>query len=321
MQGFGLGPTLAIYQRANRSVWVQELNLTPAQRFSLARFLEWNGRPENRFYRYDYYRDNCSTRVRDAIDKVINGRLRAATDTIRTPYSYRYHTARLTASDPLLYTGIMVGLGEPADRPLTAWEEMFLPLELRKWAARATVIDSSGHEAPLVLRERTLFSASEPAPRSTPPQWVPVYLALGLALGGSLALLGGRAPVSRRARRGFAIVAATWALVAGLAGGMLAFLWAFTDHAIAYRNENLLQANLLLLPLVGLVPAAARGVESARKPAAVLAGLAAGTSVAGLVLKLFPAFSQHNLEIVVLTLPANLGLAIGVSALARAVKA
>jgi hypothetical protein len=62
-------------------------------------------------------------------------------------------------------------------------------------------------------------------------------------------------------------------------------------------------------------------VESARKPAAVLAGLAAGTSVAGLVLKLFPAFSQHNLEIVVLTLPANLGLAIGVSALARAVKA
>jgi hypothetical protein len=116
-------------------------------------------------------------------------------------------------------------------------------------------------------------------------------------------------------------VAATWALVAGLAGGMLAFLWAFTDHAIAYRNENLLQANLLLLPLVGLVPAAARGVESARKPAAVLAGLAAGTSVAGLVLKLFPAFSQHNLEIVVLILPANLGLAIGVSALARAVKA
>jgi hypothetical protein len=102
MQGFGLAPTLDIYVRANRSVWVQELNLTPAQRLSLARFLEWNERPENRFYRYDYYRDNCSTRVRDAIDKAINGRLRAATDTIQTPYSYRWHTARLrpTARSP-----------------------------------------------------------------------------------------------------------------------------------------------------------------------------------------------------------------------------
>jgi hypothetical protein len=321
MQGFGLASTLDIYVRANRSVWVQELNLTAAQRLSLARFLEWNERPENRFYRYDYYRDNCSTRVRDAIDRVINGRLRATTDTIRTPYSYRYHTARLTAPDPLLYTGIMVGLGEPADRPLTAWEEMFLPLELRKWVGHATVIDSSGHEAPLVLSERTLFTASEPAPRSAPPRWVPAYLALGLVLGGSLAFMGRRAVVSRRASRGFAIVAATWALVAGLAGGMLAFLWAFTDHAIAYRNENLLQASLFLLPLVGLAPAAARGTELARRPAAVLATLAAGTSVAGLVLKLVPAFTQHNLEIVALALPVNVGLAMGLGALARGVKA
>jgi hypothetical protein len=321
MQGFGLAQTLDIYVRANRSVWVQELNLTPAQRLSLARFLEWNERPENRFYRYDYYRDNCSTRVRDAIDKVLNGRLKATTDTIRTPYSYRYHTARLTAPDPLLYTGIMVGLGEPADRPITAWDEMFLPLELRKWVGQATVIDSSGHEAPLVLSERTLFAGTEPAPRSTLPRWLPAYLALGLVLGGWLAFTGRRAAVSRRPGRGFAVVAATWALVAGVAGGMLAFLWAFTDHAIAYRNENLLQASLLLLPLVGLAPAAARGAESARRPAAVLAALAAGTSVAGLLLKLVPAFTQHNLEIVALTLPANVGLAIGLSALARAIKA
>ena len=321
MQGFDLASTLRIYVRDNRSVWVQELNLTPAERLALTRFLEWNERPENRFYRYDYYRDNCSTRVRDAIDRVVQGRLRAATDTVHTPFTYRSHTARLTAPDPLLYTGIMVGLGEAADRPLTAWEEMFLPLELRKWVRRATVVDESGREAPLVRSERTLFAASEPPPRAAPPHWWPGYLALGLALGGSLGWLGRRAPASARASRGFAAMAAVWALLAGLAGGMLAFLWAFTDHAIAYRNENLLQVSLFLLPLVVLAPAAARGAVWARRPAWVLAALAAAASAVGLVLKLVPMFSQHNLEIVALTLPANLGLAVGLGALAGRVRA
>ena len=63
-------PSTATLQR---SVWQQELNLTPAQRLALRDFLEWNARKENRFYRYDYYRDNCSTRVRDAIDRVLGG--------------------------------------------------------------------------------------------------------------------------------------------------------------------------------------------------------------------------------------------------------
>ena len=41
---------------SQRSVWQQELNLTPAQRLAMRDFLEWNARKENRFYRYDYYR-------------------------------------------------------------------------------------------------------------------------------------------------------------------------------------------------------------------------------------------------------------------------
>ena len=104
------------------------------------------------------------------------------------------------------------------------------------------------------------------------------------------------------------------------AGGLLAFLWAFTDHAVAYRNENLFQANLLLLPLVILVPAAARTTAWARRPALALAVLAAAASVAGLALKVLPAFGQHNGEILALAVPANLGLALGVGAMLRGVK-
>jgi hypothetical protein len=320
MQGFDLGLTLQIYRQANRSVWVQELNLTPAERAALRDFLEWNERPENRFYHYDYYRDNCSTRVRDALDRVLGGRIRAATDTIETGHTYRFHTSRLIASDLPLYTGLLLALGQPADHRLTAWEEMFLPLELRQWVRHVAVVDDSGRVVPLVKSERMLFASTLPAPPSAPPARVPGYLAVGLGLGFGLWWLGRRARASSRARRVFAWLGGGWALVVGVAGGLLAGLWAFTDHAVAYRNENLFQANLLLLPLAVLVPAAARGAAWARRPTVALAVLVAAGSLAGLALKALPAFCQHNGEILALAVPANLGLALGVAALARGVK-
>src|SRR6185437_12821667 len=56
------------YIAANRSLWVQRLHLSPTQRNTLHDFVAWNAREENKYYRYDYYRDNCSTRVRDVFD-------------------------------------------------------------------------------------------------------------------------------------------------------------------------------------------------------------------------------------------------------------
>jgi len=320
MQGFELEPTLQLYVRANRSVWVQELNLTPAERTALRDFLTWNERPENRFYHYDYYRDNCSTRVRDALDRVLAGRIRVETHTITTGHSYRFHTSRLIASDLPLYTGLLLALGQPADHQLTAWEEMFLPLELRQWVRHVTVVGDSGRVMPLVKSERTLFAATTPAPLPTPPARVSGYLAAGLGLGLGLWGLGRRGTTSARARRGFAWLVGGWALVVGLAGGLLACLWALTDHTAAYRNENLFQANLLLLPLAVLVPAAMRGAGWARRPAAALAALVAAASLAGLALKVLPAFGQHNAAILALAVPANLGLALGVAAVARGVR-
>ncbi|MEO7962437.1 MAG: DUF4105 domain-containing protein, partial [Gemmatimonadaceae bacterium] len=73
MAPFDAPLTVLVYERMNRSVTVQELRLSNAQKASLRDFIEWNARDENKFYRYDYYRDNCSTRVRDALDKVLGG--------------------------------------------------------------------------------------------------------------------------------------------------------------------------------------------------------------------------------------------------------
>src|SRR5690606_31665962 len=60
MEGFDTERDLARYVRRKRSVWQQELDLTPAERVAMRDALAWNAREENRYYKYDYYLDNCS---------------------------------------------------------------------------------------------------------------------------------------------------------------------------------------------------------------------------------------------------------------------
>src|SRR6266567_1075288 len=130
MAGDGLDETLASYRYLNRSVAAQELNLTPAERLQVKNFIDWNARPENRDYRYDYFQDNCSTRVRDVLDRVLGGAIARAAKTRASGTSYRGETLRLMQGDRPLVVGVEIGLGRPADRPITVWEDMFLPRRL-----------------------------------------------------------------------------------------------------------------------------------------------------------------------------------------------
>src|SRR5690606_12461186 len=159
-----IGQTLAQYEYLNRTVVAQELDLSGAQKAELAAFLEWNYRPENREYLYDYFRDNCSTRIRDAIDRVLGGTLRAATESVPTETSFRWHSRRLIAGTPVVYTGLHAGLGPRADRPISAWEEMFLPEKLQEAVGSLEVVASTGSRGPLVRSERVLYEAVDRAP-------------------------------------------------------------------------------------------------------------------------------------------------------------
>jgi len=311
MAGFPADQYLEEYQRNNRSVWVQELDLPPRARLQLQEFLTWNALPENRFYHYDYYRDNCSTRVRDAIDRVVNGAVRRATAAVPEPASYRFHTQRLTANDPLIYTGLLLALGEGVDRPLTAWEEMFLPLKLREHLRRVTIPGPDGRPVPLVKSERTIFSSTGPAPADTPPNWLPAYLLLGSTVG---ALAWGLSRGARRnvvARAGFLFVVAGWAVLVGLAGMILAGLWGLTDHVMAYRNENLLQMSPLALFILLFLFGAVRGSPGRGQAAFAVAVTVAALSALGLAAKLLPGFYQVNGQVIALALPAHIGVALG----------
>ena len=311
MGGLDGASSMADYAAHNRSIWVQELNLTPAQRADLRDFLVWNARPENRNYRYDYYLDNCSTRVRDALDRVLGGRIRAATDTVPAGTTFRFHTARLTTNDPLMFTGLMLGLGEPVDRPISRYEEMFLPLAFREHIRSIRVPGPDGTEVPLVRSEETVYLSTTPASPVAPPFWLPAYLLIGAAMGGLFWYCGTRLSRSAGARAGFAVAGGLWSLLAGLSGVILAGLWLFTDHSAAYRNENLFQFSPLALPLVVLLPLAAYGRGRARRIARTLAALLVALGIAGILFKLVPGTRQVNGMLIALALPAHLGLWLG----------
>ena len=169
MEPIDFGAMVRYYREHDRSVLAQELNLSPPQRLKLQQFVQVNALPQNKFYRYDYYRDNCSTRLRDALDHALSGQLQTATVSRMTSGTYRWHTQRLMTGDIPLYTGVTLALGHPADKPLSMWQEMFLPKELHDWVATRTIRDSSGATRPLVKRERVLFQARRAPEPSSPP--------------------------------------------------------------------------------------------------------------------------------------------------------
>jgi len=309
MGGYDGPLTLEGYAGAGRSIWEQELNLTPGQAIDLLRFVAWNERPANRYYNYDYYQDNCTTRVRDAIDKSVGGAIGRATKGVKTGTTYRDHTRRTLASVIPLYTALQTVLGPRVDHKLDQWDESFLPFQLQRHVRSVTVFDAAGNAVPLVKSEVELTSGKFAMPATKVPLYWPFYAIAGVTIG---ALLIGAARWAKRAKVGrlamFALVVG-WSLLAGIGGAIMLFGWVATDHVAAYRNENLLQTNplLLLVPLLtfmGLV-----GTKWARRAAAKVAVVIAALSVVGLMLKVLPLFRQVNGDIIALALPINVGLA------------
>lgn len=315
MAGRYLEDALATYRAQGRPVWAQELALTPDQEAELDRFVRRNALPENRDYVYHYYLDNCSTRVRDALDLVLRGELESQFGGVHAGRTWRWHTRRLLREEPLAEAGLQIVLGNPGDETITAWDEMFLPMKLREHVARATVQGADGVRGPLVLGEVQLLESTRPPPPSAPANRLPVALAMGLILAGGAWGVGRAARTSAGARRIMGVWIVVWGGVAGILGAVLVVAWLFTDHDFWRWNENLFQASPLLLAAPLLAGSLLRG----RMPGARLATLftvVAALGVLALLLKLVPGFHQGNWDVIAVLLPTHLALGHHLSRLA-----
>ena len=297
---------IEVYIQQDRSVTEQVLNLTEAQRTQLAALVTANARPENKFYRYDYFRDNCSTRVRDALDTVLGGSLRKRFSIITTDWTYRSESVRLTTPDGFAQAGIDLALGPRADVPMTAWEAMFIPMRLRDYLRDVTVTGLDGQVYPLVAEETVLFTAArppEPAERRglTLGAWGPL-------MGIWMLLLAPTAAVRRqRTRVPAAVMASVWYGITGLVGLIILAMWVGSAHVFWYRNLNLLIVTpLALVAVVPVTRAILRGVPTRLASRLVLVIVAQAL----LALLLGLTGVQRLAGPLMLLLPAQLGLAV-----------
>ncbi len=215
-----LDDDIGMYREESRSITEQRLAFTPEQAASLRDFLRQNLRPENRFYRYDYYLANCSTRVRDALDQALGGAIKRGIEGRSSGYTYRMDSLRLMAANPLLMLGIDLGLGPYADRRIDYWEESFVPAVLARALNEVRVVDANGASVPLVVSENVIAKGTIEEPPALPPdlRWPFFILGIGLAL---VLYMIARAR-SRAARVPVAIFGVVFELFCGLGGARAA---------------------------------------------------------------------------------------------------
>lgn len=299
------------YASENRSVYLQSLAMTPTQAWRLHTELERSMRPEHRDYLYDYFTANCSTRLRDALDLAMDGELRRQTSGRSRGYTYRMHALRLAEGNFWLGQGIDLGLGPYADRPLSFWQEMFIPELMRRHLREVQHPDGSA----LVAAESIWFDSGQSAPPELPRNRLQSFALTGLALAALILWLSGhahgrraQADPARRSRRNADRVlrglGSSLQLLFGLSGLVLLLLWLATDHIAAHGNENLLLLSPLSLLLAPLWLRRRRG-----RFATVLAVVIAVGAGFALVSKTIPDyFTQANLHWCLLLLPLHLAL-------------
>jgi hypothetical protein len=301
-----LDRTLDFYEMQNRTLVAQELDLTEDERKSLAAAVAANALPENRYYNYDYFKDNCTTRVRDVVDRALGGALKRAV-TGSGHYTFREHAMRLSAPEPWLYFGLDLALGRLTDQGTPRYDELWIPDQLQAALAEAK-ISRNGEVRPLVLDTKTLVTAERPAALDAPPSRVGWFLLIGALLGALAFALGEKGRTHRAARAVFGAFAMLFGTVFGLVGCILLFFWLFTKHWSAYQNENLLVctpwALALLVTAFGLALGRPRSTEWTRQ----LLFASTLTSLLAVLLALIPGFGQDNTRIAALFAPIWCGL-------------
>ena len=290
------------YKQVGRSITQQRLALTPDQAAALRDYLFWNLRPENIGYDYDYYADNCTTRVRDALDRALGGDIKARLTAMPGGMTYRQQTVRLMSAQPWLMLILDLGLGPYADQPLSAWKESFLPEELQKNLRHVVIDDGHGGTHPLVQSEELLSPNRLDVPPDTAPDLrVPLGI-LGLVFAALIVVTW------RSSKRLYAVLGSLFLVFAGLSGLLMLILWTLTQHHSAWANANLLLFNPLALILIGSLWRARRSVQPSHFANGVVM-LQLFALLVALLLHLLPGVVQQNQPWILFALPCWLALA------------
>jgi len=222
------------YQEQNRSVYEQVLNLNQQEKDKVFEFLEFNAQPENKYYLYDFFFDNCATRVRDVFQKQLNGKLQFSKENY-SEVTFRKMLKPYLEPQPWARFGINLVLGSIADRPATLNESMFLPDYMNIAFENSKIVDGTV-KTNFVKSQTTLFEQKKADIKN------PFYSCPGFVFTMMFLLVFILTYIEMRRQTYYKLIDFIVFLVIGIIGFILFFMWFFTNHTAVVRNWNLLWA-------------------------------------------------------------------------------
>ena len=249
---------VATFEDMERTLWVQELPLDERQVTELQASLE-AAVASHAPYAYHPYYDNCTTRLRDLLDKVTSGKLHDGADVPSSGTRFRALSEQGFSGHMFELAGLTLFLGARADRQPTAWQAMFLPVGLRDAVA-----------ARLGVPPKQIYERREAlVPRSVQAGRVALIF-LGALLAGVIAYASRKSPRALRVAMGFAglvlgllglTVDAVWLVsrIPELGGNWVALVLLPTDVLLAFLPTRVLPrylaARLGMLALLAVLSA------------------------------------------------------------------
>ena len=226
MEGFMLE-----YIESKRSVREQELNLNIEEKKELLSIINENYKPENREYRYEFFYDNCSSRIRDLIYSTLNEKLEWGKSNDANKYSFRKIIHNYLKYDPWLELGIDLVLGKRIDIPVDNKNLMFLPNYMEEIIDKSHIKENKTKRN-LVLKKNQIINYKNihrEIPNITIYSWITFIVTLLFLIVKNEKL--------------FTIWSSLNLSIIGVLGILLLFMWFGTDHQATKNNLNVLWAS------------------------------------------------------------------------------
>lgn len=222
------------YVRQNRWMTEQVLNINQEEKQAIFEFLENNTLPQNKYYRYDQFFDNCATKLRDIPKSVLGDKLEFHGEYLTEEASYRDLVDENSFNHLWLDLGIDIGLGNIVDRKADVEARMYLPDYVLSAYEHAT-INRNGVEEPAIKSTYKLFESDyyEQKRDSLSPTLVMSVIAL------IVIILTVRDYKTKKRSRWLDLVLF---LITGLIGLIVLLLWVATHHTTTVNNLNVLWA-------------------------------------------------------------------------------
>ena len=233
-------PFFNYYKKQNRWVKEQVIDLNYSEKQALFNFIQNNSKPENKKYRYDFFYDNCATKIPDVLEAVVGDKLIFKQDHIIEDYTFRGLIQKNVNANSWGSLGMDVAIGAVVDRKPRLVDYQFLPEYILKGADNAVLKRDKG-EVPLIKQTVTLFDVTE---KKTKNNFFSSPLFIFSCIGFLILLITYKDfKNSKRTRMLDAVIF----FITGIIGVFILFLWFGTDHSTTANNYNLLWASPLSL--------------------------------------------------------------------------